>query len=328
VTVVVAALLAAIAFPLLGARAIGGQPPHPLPKLAALAPVATVPAVASVAIAASTTWWLALLLAFPAATLAAWQVPALRQIRHVQAAVPSPPSHEGSRARSMRILTLNVQHGSADPAALVRHLDVHQVDVLAVQELTPDMVRRLVDVGVGDRLRFCHLNPRPGAAGTGLWARWPMTILPAVPGLAAAAPRACIDLGERRRVVLTAVHVIAPLNGEAQRWQRELARIRAALMDVSAPQVAAGDFNASRDHRPFRDLLAAGFVDCADVARKRPWLGFTWPVRRAIPPVIRLDHVLVSDAGFTVIQSRTIHVNGTDHRGVLAVLEVQAERLA
>ena len=72
-----------------------------------------------------------------------------------------------------------------------------------------------------------------------------------------------------------------------------------------------GDFNASRDHQPFRELLAAGFVDCADAARHRTWPGFTWPTSwdlysdrenqrfpdRRAPALMRLDHVLVSRAG-------------------------------
>jgi len=29
----------------------------------------------------------------------------------------------------------------------------------------------------------------------------------------------------------------------------------------------AGDFNVGRDHRPFRDLLAVGFRDCADASQ-------------------------------------------------------------
>jgi len=324
VILVIAVLLAAVALPLLAARAIGGRPPDPLPKLAALAPVATLPAVAGVAVAASVTWWLAFFLAFPAATLVAWQIPPPQRIRHTQAAGPLPPSYLASSARSLRILTINVQHGSADPAALVRNLDRHRVDVLAVQELTPEMVSRLADSDISKRLSFCHLDPRSDSTGTGLWARWPMTALPPVPGLTAAAPRARIDLGKQRAVILSAVHLIAPLNGQAQRWQHELALIRDTLIDVGTPQVVAGDFNASRDHRPFRDLLAAGFLDCADVAQKRPWPGFTWPAGLAILPIMRLDHVLVSKRGIAVSESRIVCVDGTDHRGVFAAIKVEA----
>src|ERR1700722_12338080 len=66
---VVAAALTLMSLPFLIARAAGGQPPNPGPKLAALA------AVAGVAVAALSSWWLALVLAGPAVILVAWQFP-------------------------------------------------------------------------------------------------------------------------------------------------------------------------------------------------------------------------------------------------------------
>ena len=72
---VVAAALTLMSLPFLIARAAGGQPPNPGPKLAALAPAGIVPALAGVAVAALSSWWLALLLAGPALILVAWQCP-------------------------------------------------------------------------------------------------------------------------------------------------------------------------------------------------------------------------------------------------------------
>jgi hypothetical protein len=77
----VAAALTLVCLPFLVARAAGGQPPNPGPKLAALAPVGTVPAVAAVVLAAVSSWWLALILAGPALLLVAWQLPPLRLAR-------------------------------------------------------------------------------------------------------------------------------------------------------------------------------------------------------------------------------------------------------
>ncbi len=323
VSAVVALVLTIAALPPLAARAIGGRPPDPGPKLAALAPVAALLAVTAVIVAATSTWWLALLLAPPAATLVTWQLPPPRRIGHRITAGPRPGPDPRQGMLTLRVLTLNVQGGSADLVAVLRSLQRHRVDVLAVQELTPAMAGRLADAGLADLLPFCHLDPRPGSPGVGLWARWPLIPLPPVPGLVAAAPRARIDPAGGWPLTLTVVHPVAPLKGHDHRWQRESALVRSALAEVGGPQVVAGDFNASRDHRLFRDLLAAGFLDCADAARSRPWPGFTWPAGRGIPPVMRLDHVLVSQAGATVPEARIIRVPGTDHRGVLAVIELQ-----
>ena len=325
-TWVTALVLTIVALPALLARLAGGYPPNPVPELAALAPLAVVPAVAAVIVAAFAAWWLAVLLAFPAAVLVIWQMPPLRRPRFQAAAGASRGTASAATTLRLRLFTVNAKWGAADPAAILRILRQHDVDVLAVQELTPSMVTRLTAAGLTQMLPFSHLDPRPGSGGTGLWARWPLTPLPPVPGLRSAAPRARIDPLGGFPVTLTAVHPAAPVRGRApecggrDRWRRELAMIQQTLAAVDEPQVVAGDFNATRDHGPFRELLAAGFLDCADASQTRSWPGFTWPSL----PVMRLDHVLVSRTA-TVPMTRTIRVPGTDHHGVLADIEFTQE---
>ena len=333
---VAALILTALAFPSLLARIIGGHPPRPGPQLAALAPVAVLPAVAAVGIAAATAWWLTVLLALPAAMLVAWQLPRRR-----------PPGYRAgagsgltAEVPTLRMFTVNVRGGWADPDAMLRTLRRHDVDVLVIQELTPSMVSRLAAAGLAEVLPSAHLDPRPGSAGSGLWARCPLHPLPPLPGLTAATPRVRVDLAGGRAATLVVVHVKAPTKGRATQWQHELAILGSELAGTPGPQVVAGDFNASRDHQPFRDVLARGFLDCADAAQRRPWPGFTWPtnldtrVSQGRPrfrdwlrtgrtlPVMRLDHVLVSRAGTAVREVRTIRIPGTDHRGVLAVIDL------
>jgi endonuclease/exonuclease/phosphatase (EEP) superfamily protein YafD len=279
-----------------------------------------VPATAAVIIAAITAPWLAVLLAIPAVILWSWQLPPLRRTNHRAAAGPARESGSAPAIVRLRLFTVNVEGGAADPAAILRILQSHRVDVLAVQELTPQMVSGLEAAGLAKLMPFSHLDPRPASPGTGLWARWPLTPLPPVLGLTAATPRARIDPLGGRPVTLTAVHPMAPTHGHAGIWQRDLTLIGQALATVDGPQVVAGDFNASRDHRPFRDLLAAGFRDCADVSQSRSWPGFTWPASGRRLAVMRIDHVLVSRTA-TVHMTRAIRVPRTDHHGVLTDIE-------
>jgi len=320
VTWLAAVILTALALPPLLARLAGGHPPTRIAQLAALAPAAAVPATAAVIIAATTSGWLAVVLAIPAVILLAWQLPARRRAGPQAAAGPAPGSGSAPATVRLRVLTVNAQGGAADPAVLLRVLREHSVDVLMIQELTPRMVARLAAAGLAQLVPFSHLDPRPGSAGTGLWARWPLTPLSAVPGLTAAAPRARTGPAGGPAVTLTAVHPLAPTNGHAAIWQRELTLIRQAMAAAGGPQIVAGDFNASRDHRPFRDLLTAGFTDCADAGQHRRWPGFTWPAGRGMLPVMRLDHVLVPRTA-TVHMARAIPVPRTDHHGVLADIE-------
>jgi len=284
VTGLVALIFTALALPPLLARLAGGHPPTRITQLAALAPVAVVPATAAVIIAATYAPWLAVLLAIPAVILWSWQLPPLRRASGQAVAGPARESGSGAAVVRLHLFNVNAQGGAADPATILHVLRSHDVDVLAVEELTPQMVSRLEAAGLAQVLPFSHLDPRPGSAGTGLWARWPLTPLPPVAGLRAAAPRARIDPPGGRPVTLTAVHPLAPMGGHAGIWQRELTLIGQALAAVDEPQVVAGDFNASRDHRPFRDLLGAGFRDCADFSQSRTWPGFTWPATGRMLP--------------------------------------------
>jgi hypothetical protein len=190
VTWVTALILITVALPALPARLAGGYPRDPGPELAALAPLAVVPAVAAVIIAACAAWWLAVLLAIPAALLVMWQLPPLKQARSRAAPGPSRGTAPAAMTLRLRLFTVNARGGAADPAAILRILRELDVDVLAVQELTPSLVSRLAAAGLTELLPFSHLDPRPGAPGVGLWARWPLSPLPPVPGLTFAAPRA------------------------------------------------------------------------------------------------------------------------------------------
>ena len=94
-----ALILMTVALPPLLARLAGGYPPSPSPELAALAPLAVVPAIAAVIIAACAAWWLAALLAIPAALLLIWQlprssglVPELRRDHRTERDLPRPRS--------------------------------------------------------------------------------------------------------------------------------------------------------------------------------------------------------------------------------------------
>ena len=316
VTGLLALLLTAVALPPLLARLIGGHPPRPGPQLAALAPVATLPALAAVALAAVSEggwgggWGLALLLAIPAAILLAWQLPPF--LPNASTRPVAPRRTPGSRpdTSTMRVLTLNSRGGSAETAALLAALREHAVDVLAVQELTWDMVRRLDDAGLAPA---AAQPPRPAARLAGSRAVGPLAAdcrCRRYPAWSPPPPRARAEPVPGRPLVLTAVHPLTPMRERGYPWQRDLARLLPLARD-SEPQVLMGDFNASRDHQPFRDLLAAGFVDCADAAQHRTWPGFTWPASwdlysdrdgprfpdRRAPALMRLDHVLVSRAG-------------------------------
>jgi endonuclease/exonuclease/phosphatase family metal-dependent hydrolase len=90
------------------------------------------------------------------------------------------------------------------------------------------------------------------------------------------------------------------------------------------PLVAAGDFNATADHRPFRCLLArsdlrdaveqvnGGYQPTFDASGTRHW-GIP------LPPLVQIDHILTS-AELAPVFVKTVDVTGADHRAVIAQL--------
>lgn len=307
---VLALVLSAVSWPSLASRALGGGPPRPKPELAALAPVATVPALAAVPVAAARSWRLALALAVPAVVLTCWQLPPRR----------ARDAEDQEAGAELRLLTLNLEGGKAAAERLVAVLAALQADVLAAQEVTPGAIAQFGLAGLADLLPYGVVDVRPGYTGTAIWSRWPLRPAGQVPGLVSASPRAVFELAGQQ-VSVTAVHVMSPVHEGGRRWQQELALLSSRVR-AGERELIVGDFNATRDHRVFRRLLAAGCLDCADAARQRRWPALTWPSGRWRRPAMRLDHVLASRGDFIVRESRTVLVPGTDHRGVLAVMRL------
>ncbi len=78
-----------------------------------------------------------------------WQLPPLRRARSQAAPVPSRGTGSAATTLRLRVVTVNAKGGAADPAAILRILQQHDVDVLAVQELASG-----IQLQAGDQ-RFC-----------------------------------------------------------------------------------------------------------------------------------------------------------------------------
>jgi endonuclease/exonuclease/phosphatase (EEP) superfamily protein YafD len=322
--------------PVVAARLLGGGPPAPLPQLAALAPVATPVAVVAFGSALVTRpRWVAVVSGVIFAVLASWLVapPAIGWWHGRSGPAPARVASGAGRGRGyVRVLTANAELGQADAAALAAQVRRRQVDILAVQELTPGLVTRLDAAGLGRELPFQVLRPAAGFSGTGIWSRWALTPLDDVRGTQSATPRAVVRPLAAPPFTVIAVHPIAPTIASSDRlWRQDLRLVRAAILGAmggpgTAPVVVAGDFNATRDHALFRDLLATGLEDALDSAPKAPWPGFTFPVGRRFPPIMRLDHILHTGHGLECVSAATVTVPGTDHRAVVATLRPRGDR--
>jgi endonuclease/exonuclease/phosphatase (EEP) superfamily protein YafD len=233
------------------------------------------------------------------------------------------PSYAGSHASGrpdLTVLTSNLRLGLGDAAEVTRIAERNHADVVVLEEVTPVAFAGLEPLR--ERLPYLVGEPFDGARGTIVLSRYPLrdaTALKVFNGawvMTVAAPEP---------FSLVAVHTsqpwAAPLLWKSDHrsllWNTTLATRR-------GPVVMAGDFNATLDHRPMRDLLALGLSDAAREANAG-WQP-TWPSDRnathALPfglGAMAIDHVLVSKE-FSTISTRTFVVRNSDHRALLARL--------
>ena len=123
---------------------------------------------------------------------------------------------------------------------------------------------------------------------------------PAVRALRGAASMVCLSAlaATGLLLIVLSLHSKAPVyNGGTGFWKAISERWPRFVVDTPGPLVVAGDFNATFDHRQFRDLLGGGVTDVARATGAGPLR--TSPADRAFGPL-----------------------DGSDHRGIVAGIAV------
>ena len=224
---------------------------------------------------------------------------------------------------ALPVMTSNMLYGNADAAAIVKLVREHDVAVLAVQEFSPNGQKNLAAAGLGELLPYSSLGGEYGASGSGLYSRFPIT-----------------DPGVRRNgggfnqaygtvqppgagaVTVESAHPLAPYALEVlDGWRDDLAA-EPRPDPAGAPRILLGDFNATLDHQPLRNLIKGGYRDAADATGKG-WIG-TWGPYDGNPlPPVTIDHVLADRRlGVSALSVHTIP--GSDHRAIVATLRLPA----
>ena len=228
-----------------------------------------------------------------------------------------------SGGEGFSVLAQNLLFENEDPA---RTLDVvldRQADVLVLTEFTDAFDSLLEERPDAAEIaeRYPYQWRRPAGVGRGLAVLSSLPIERIVPiPLSAPAILATLRVGQER-VDLYAVHPMAPSDrwGLLQ-WQQDYRVLTADAEDAGPNVVMAGDFNATSGHRAYRRLLDRGDLrDAHDVGGGG--LVGTWPVGWPIPPLMRLDHVLVGE-GIGVERFELVEPTASDHLGVEAWLRV------
>ncbi len=213
-----------------------------------------------------------------------------------------------------RVLSANLYEGRADVAGLVGQALASRADVLVAAEVSPEALAAMDEAGLAELLPYRIGRPAGTVEGTMVFARQPIT----EPERVATTHQSwAVTIGGRLR--LLAAHPVAPVRPGA--WRRDHARLLAAARAYDADLVV-GDLNATADHEPVQRLVAAGYRDAAELTNQG-WQP-TWPANGLtpvqglrLPPLVAIDHVMVSDR-WAVVDLQTLDLAGTDHLALLA----------
>ncbi|OGO58071.1 MAG: hypothetical protein A2V85_13160 [Chloroflexi bacterium RBG_16_72_14] len=191
---------------------------------------------------------------------------------------------EGAAAdETLRVLSWNLELGSKAAADSVAGIAEREVDLVALQELTPEVAAAIeADPALGARFPYRILEPRDGVAGMGLLSRHPLVI-----GSYSTGPvvlQAGLLLPDGRRLELFDVHpyppsfsriAIVPVGLETRRRDQDLERIRRMVDELAdaSSAIVIGDLNATPFEAGFA-ILADGLRDAHAEAGTGP--GFTW----------------------------------------------------
>jgi endonuclease/exonuclease/phosphatase (EEP) superfamily protein YafD len=245
-------------------------------------------------------------------------VSALGLALHAGLAVPSYAGQHASGRADLTVLTANLRLGRADPVAVRRLVADSRADVVVLEEVTPVEVNAILPLR--ESYPYVAGGAAPGAFGTVVFSRWPLVQVRQLPVSKGGWQ---MRVQSSRPFWLVAVHTSQPLV-DYPKWRADHEALTKALGALDGPVVAAGDFNATLDHRPMRDLLGLGFADAARQANAG-WQP-TWPASRdadgSFPfglSVLTLDHVLLSKQ-LSAISTSTHLVARSDHRALVARL--------
>lgn len=295
---------------------------HPTLILAAAAPYLTVAAPAAVLLFGLGRRFVLTLVAF-AVTVALLWVYVPRYPVFGAAAPSQTPSVD------VRVLTANLGMGQADPAALVT-LAGNSADVVAVQEMTQEAADGLSAAGMDTVFPHRVIVPAPMASGIGIWSRHPIVHSGRIDGYAMPMIGTRIRIpGVRVDTTVLSVHLAAPWPMPIGAWRSDITLFPDTLHEIgrtagAGAVIVAGDFNATYEMAPFRELLDTGYGDAGVDARAG--LTRSYPGRGQRPPLIGIDHILTKNS--TASTAQTVVVPGADHRGLLATVRVPVDMTA
>lgn len=239
--------------------------------------------------------------------------------------VPRPPLlSAGNDASELQVMTFNVNYANRNASDIAELIRAESPDVIAMQELVPDLANSL-QAELESEYPYFLYDSSQGL--TGLISRYPLRAQPILPVLKHN-QRASVET-PGGTVTVWSVHLATALSQYGWEWQRAMAAaIAQEAAQEAGPLILLGDFNTTDQTENYR-LVADQLTDVHWSAGRG--FGFTWPDLRRygadtaiLGPVVRIDHIFVSEH-FTPEEIHVIPSGyGSDHQPVVATLRLNS----
>jgi endonuclease/exonuclease/phosphatase (EEP) superfamily protein YafD len=217
---------------------------------------------------------------------------------------------------TLNVLAANVHRGHAYPDGVIHLVDELHPDVLTIEEFTPRFGRELTAAGIDARLPHHVLDAATSSSGTAIYSRYALRRLPSGGHNLFKMARAEASLPGGGRLRIVAVHPYPPLHRSVTgEWEDVLSTLPSG--GHGTPWLLAGDFNATFDQAPFRELVGRGYRDAGETAGKG--LDGTFPADSLFPPPITIDHIL-ADERFGIVEYEVEPLPNSDHHAIFAKL--------
>ncbi len=226
----------------------------------------------------------------------------------------------GNNVSELRVMTFNVNYANRNASDIADLTRAESPDVIAMQELKQGLAAPLRAELASEYPYFLYDSSQ---GLTGLISRYPLTAGSILPELRYS--RSASVETPAGPVTVWSVHLATALSQPGWQAQRRMAAAVAEMAEEDGePLVVMGDFNTT-DQTENYGLVADELTDVHwSVGRG---FGFTFPdLRRygadspVVGPVVRIDHIFVSEH----LTPQEIHVvpsgHGSDHRPVVATL--------
>lgn len=208
--------------------------------------------------------------------------------------------------QELRVMTFNLGMHLGQPEELARIIEVQEADIVAVQEMTPEMAQ-LFEQELGST--YPYVVSAPGMETTGLFSRYPILehewIEPAGGGRSYIK---AVAAWEGKTLTIFVVHplppgldwlgnTVVPIGLNDIDPQRQIEEVTRRAASVEGSVLILGDFNMSDYSRGY-EIIAEEFVD---THREAGWgFGFTFPrglrvSEMPVPgPFTRVDYIFHS----------------------------------